>query len=180
MISPVGPNAYTATISSVSLSVTSSTSGTGVTGGTCKSGDRADISGPGKLFSELKQLASQDPAKFKEVAADIAAKLKAAASGDSSNVAGGVANSFLTDLAVRFDTAAQTGDVSGLQPSGGGHHHHHHHHGQVSGYNQQGQAVQSSHAAPPMADLKPLFDSVNKEVTDALASLGTPISTPTA
>ena len=127
----------------------------------------------------LKQLASQDPAKFKEVAADIAAKLKAAASTDSSNIAGGVANSFLTNLAAKFDTAAQTGDVSGLQPSGGGRHHHHHAHAS-GGYNQQGQAVQASSGTQPTADLKSLFDSINKEVADTLASLGTSAGTPAA
>jgi len=35
-------------------------------------------------------------------------------------------------------------------------------------------------ATRPTADLKSLFDSINNEVADAVASLGTSISTPSA
>lgn len=180
MIGSISVSNFTATVSTVSQSSGTSCArcSPGADSAT-SAGDKADISGPGKLFSELKQLASQDPAKFKQVAADIAAKLKEAAGSDASGTAaaGGVANSFLSNLAAKFDTAAQTGDVSGLQPpAGSGHHHHHHggHHGQVSGaYNQQGVATPSVPASQG-TDLRSLFDSINKEVVDALSSLSSP------
>lgn len=175
MISSVSMSSLSVSVSQVSAGGSSQAS---AAAGSCNcgsTGDRADISGPGKMFAELKQLASQDPAKFKQVAADIASKLKAAAGGtvsssgnDGSTTAAG--NKFLTDLAAKFDTAAQTGDVSGLQPHGGRHHHHHATGGsQETGmYNQQGQTPAAAPAGG--ADLKALFDGISKEVTDSLTS----------
>lgn len=87
------------------------------------------ISGPGKLFSRLQQLANTDPAKFKEVAKDISDQLHQAAQQSSGKEA-----EFENNLADKFAQAAQSGDMSAFRPPQGGpeqaqHHHHHHHHG---------------------------------------------------
>ncbi|WP_148087711.1 hypothetical protein [Gemmata obscuriglobus] len=138
-------------------------SGTGALTG---AGDTADISGPGKLFAALKELAAEDPEKFKAVAADIATKLKEAAE-KASDATGSVAgpSSLLSDLAAKFETAAETGDVSVLEPPSQGP-------GGVGGYNRAGRP--NGPPPPPPADsgvdLKALFDSITKEVTDALAA----------
>ena len=171
-ISSLSVNTVPLTATSASGSQVSST----VTGG-ChgRDGDRAEISGPGKLFSELKQLAAQDPAKFKQVVSDIAAKLKAAAGATASPTTGVNGNSFLNDLAAKFESAAQSGDASGLQPSGG--HGHRHHGPRTTGtagssgtYNQAGQFSPATTATPSEgADLKALFEDITKEVTDALS-----------
>jgi hypothetical protein len=129
VISSVSMSSLSVSVSQVSAGGCSKASAAGGTCGGSRTGDRADISGPGKMFAELKQLASQDPAKFKQVATDIASKLKAAAGGTDSTAGSdgsttgpaASANKFLTELAAKFDSAAQTGDVSGLQLSGGHH-----------------------------------------------------------
>jgi hypothetical protein len=103
----------------------------GVAGGS--SGDSVQISGPGKLFSELQQLQSQNPTQFKQVTGQIAAQLQAAAH----QTTGGQA-SFLTTLASDFQTASSTGNVAALRPPqfGSG--------SSVEGtYNAQGQLAQS-------------------------------------
>jgi|GEM_PF-5728780 len=168
MSSSVGLNLNA--LSSATLSTTSLASrlsaGNFTTGSISSTGDQANVSGPGKLFSELQQLASQDPTKFKQVASDIASKLKAAA-GDSSSTTGSSGNSFLADLASKFETAAQTGDVSSLLPPSGGPPST----GVSGGYNQQGQAIPSSTQSG--VDLKSLFNSINQEVSSALSSLNT-------
>src|SRR4051812_1983098 len=73
----------------------------------------ADISGPGRIVSLLQQLQEADPAKFKQVTAQIAAQLKSAAPQQGS--AGG----FLAKLAERFQQASQTGDAGSLAGSEG-------------------------------------------------------------
>ena len=168
MISGAGMNfcsmTSTSSVTTVSRSVShSSNTCQTIPGAGSGSGDGADISGPGKVFAGLKQLASQDPAKFKEVASDIADKLKDAAGTAGSSAAG--AAQFLTDLASKFETAAQTGDVSGLQPPTGGRPAF----GPVGGgYDQLGRSA----ASRSTLDLKALFESISKEVNDAVAGLG--------
>jgi len=90
---------------------------------------RMHISGPGQLFSQLQQLATQDPDKFKEVAQKISDQLSAAAENSE-----GRASNLAEKLAERFEQAAESGDLSAFRPRGdrgavGSHHHHHHHHG---------------------------------------------------
>ena len=88
---------------------------------------KTHISGPGRLFSGLQQLAEEDPERFKQVAQQISDQLSATA--DSST---GRASALAQKLADRFGDAAQTGDLSPFRPGsergGIGHHHHHHHH----------------------------------------------------
>jgi hypothetical protein len=92
------------------------------------------ISGPGQLFSRLQQLSEKDPAKFKQVAQHIADQLHQAAQEKS-----GKAADFENQLADKFAAAAQSGNLSSLQPpkpeggSEGAHHPHHHHGGSGGG-----------------------------------------------
>src|SRR4051812_11515732 len=72
-----------------------------------------NISRDGQLFSKLQSLAQSDPAKFKEVTADIAKKLKDAAGQEQ-----GKGSDFLSSLAARFQQASDSGDASVLKPSG--------------------------------------------------------------
>jgi hypothetical protein len=81
--------------------------------------DSVEISQPGQMLSQLQQLKSKDPAQFKQVLSDTANQLRALAQ-QAGPSAGGSA---LAELADRFQTAANTGDLSVLQPKG--HHHHH-------------------------------------------------------
>jgi len=79
-------------------------------------GTDVQISSPSELLSRLSQLQSADPEKFKEVMNDIADKLKQASEGDGD---GASANKMLADLSAKFSGAAETGDLSKLQPRQG-------------------------------------------------------------
>jgi len=74
--------------------------------------DTANVSGPGEMYAKLQQLQQQDPAKFKEVCQSISEELQAAADeqGDSFN------GNMLSDLADKFASVAEGGDISQLQP----------------------------------------------------------------
>lgn len=85
-------------------------------------GDISNISKPSELLSKLSQLQSTDPEKFKSVMNDIADSLKKAADAAGGTSAGNV----LKNLAAKFTSAAQTGDLSQLQP------HRHHHAGKTN------------------------------------------------
>jgi hypothetical protein len=92
-----------------------------------------DAQGPGALFQKLKTLQSSDPAKFKQVAADMAKQLRADAKTQQ-----GPGAQMLSKLADTLDTAAQTGKLpapprpadqaaapqAGQAPKGTHHHHH--------------------------------------------------------
>jgi hypothetical protein len=128
--------------------------------------DSANISGPGKLLSQLQHLQAQNPAKFQQVVSDIANKLQTIAS-----EATGSQGQSLSDLASKFQAAANSGDLSGVQSQLTAHGHHHHHHG-AGTYNQQGQVTQptvTQDSAPTGgADLRQLFAGISQEVTQAL------------
>ncbi len=92
--------------------------------------DKIDFSKVGDLFKQLQQLQNSDPAEFKQVLSDAAAKLKDAASQQTDPAAA----KFLSGLAARFQKAADSGDLSALKPPSGsngiyGPHGHHHHGG---------------------------------------------------
>lgn len=74
--------------------------------------DGVDFSQVAQLFKELQKLQSTDPAEFKKVLTDAAKKLKDAAGQQSDSMAA----SFLTNLADKFQQAADTGDLSVLKP----------------------------------------------------------------
>jgi hypothetical protein len=109
---------------------TSATTGATSTSST-DSGDTVNFSQVSSLFSELQQLQTSNPAEFKQVLTDGAAKLQAAAAQQTDPKA----TAFLNNLAARFETAADTGNLAALNPQtegaggapvqGGGHHHHH-------------------------------------------------------
>ncbi len=180
MISSVGFSSATLSVSSLQQKTTSSS--TSATSFAPQTGDSAEISGPGQLFAALKELASEDPEKFKAVAADIAAKIRSAigdtSSADSTDSTDSTSStdgtsatsglSRLEELASKFEEAAQTGDVSVLAPPSGGNR------GGVGAYNRQGQP-QGPPPPPPTdssngIDLKSLFDSINEEVSQALSA----------
>jgi len=100
------------------------------------SGDSVNFSEVGQLFQELQQLQTSDPTALKKVLEDAATKFSTAAQQATDPTQA----NFLTNLADRFQKAADTGDLSALrQPSSmtsagatygvQGHHHHHHHGG---------------------------------------------------
>jgi len=133
--------------------------------------DSVDFSKPGELFSKLQQLQSSDPEKFKQVCADIAQKLNTAAQADGSN-------SKLSDLAKKFQSVADGGDISQLQPTK-----HHHHHAQSSAaqngtdtYSQNsGQSLVNlmqggSDSSSSQGSIKDVMQSILAEVDQALAA----------
>ncbi|HTN54383.1 MAG TPA: hypothetical protein VML50_18390, partial [Anaeromyxobacter sp.] len=79
---------------------------------------QSSISPEGGLMGELSELSQSDPSKFKAVMQEIAEKLQ----GEASQASGDKAQA-LGNLADKFDQAAQTGDMSSLQPSGAQKHH---------------------------------------------------------
>lgn len=69
----------------------------------------SNISKPAELLQKLQQLQQQDPAKFKEVASQLADTLQKVA--DQS----GNSDGFPAKLAAAFKSAAQSGDLSSVQ-----------------------------------------------------------------
>lgn len=104
-------------------------------GGTSQTSSLSDsnqLSPLARLLGDLQALQQTDPAKYKDVTSQIAAKLKSAADADtaSGNTSGA---SQLNQLASDFNTASSTGQLPNIQDlakaAGGGHHHHHGHGG---------------------------------------------------
>jgi hypothetical protein len=99
-------------------------------------GDSVSFSGPGRFLSDLQNLEQTDPARAKQILADLAGRLRTAAA------KGGADSSQMTAMADKLQQAADTGDLSGLQPAqgqsqqGGHHHHGHHHHHAAQTYSQ--------------------------------------------
>lgn len=106
----VSPSATTQQLGSVA-SATATASSTAVL-----PGDRSSASGPAELFKQLEALASSDPAKFKQVTAQMAAAVQAAADAATDPQE----KQLLTGLAAKFTQASSSGDASGLQPPEGG------------------------------------------------------------
>ena len=91
-----------------------------------------------QLLSRLQQLQQTDPSKLSSVLTDISNKLQTEA-----QQTGGVEGQALSNLASKFQQAAQTGDLSGIRP----HHHHGHHHGAAAAYQQQSDPSQVTGAS---------------------------------
>ncbi len=138
------------------------------------SGVTSDLSAVAQFFNQLKQLSAQNPAEFKQVTAQIAQQLTAAAQSSTDPTQAAALN----NLASNFTQASQTGQFSslfaqpassatqpqGLQPpqSAGGHHHHHHGGGEAS-------SVQSA--------LESIVSNVAPTVQSALNSTTSPTAT---
>lgn len=144
------------------LSATPATVPTVDTDGDGSGSGTASVSPFAQLLSQLQQLQQTDPTKLKSVLGDIATQLQAAAQQD-----GGVAGQRLSALAGRFQQAAQTGDLSGLQPH---HQYHGHHHGGAAAYQENsnqalplptsGGAVPAASAGDPRTQLLDIIQSV--------------------
>jgi len=121
------------------LSKSNTAGSTSPTAGT----DQVDLSQVGKLFQQLEQLQSTNPAEFEKIASDAAAKLNAAAQQTTDPQQA----SFLSNLAAAFQKSADAGNLSPFQQlaqaGAGGHHHHHHHH-------KGGEADQTTTASSPL------------------------------
>jgi hypothetical protein len=78
--------------------------------------DQDSQSGPATLFKKLETLAKTDPTKFKEVTAEMAAKVKEAAD----TATDPREKQMLTELSQKFTDASTSGDASGLKPPEGG------------------------------------------------------------
>lgn len=76
-------------------------------------GSKVDFSKPSELLSQLEQLKNEDPEKFKELMNAIAEKLKEASEEMGDN---GFASQMLAELSEKFANAAESGDLSLLQP----------------------------------------------------------------
>lgn len=77
--------------------------------------DQVKLSKPAEMMKKLAALKESDPAKFQEVVSNIANKLDEAAQS-----ATGEEQARLSDLASKFSQAAESGDLSSLQPPEGG------------------------------------------------------------
>ncbi len=79
------------------------------------SSDRADISGPAALMNKLKTLQQDDPEKFKAVMSSVADALSAKANSASDPQE----QRALADIASKFKSAGESGDLSSLEPPRG-------------------------------------------------------------
>ncbi len=134
----------------------------GTTGGVSTT-DSAQLSPMATLLNQLQQLQQTDPDKFKSVMSSIADTLKT----DAQNATGPQAQR-LNDLANKFSTAAQTGQMPNLQPPGqqqgaSGHHHHHHH--QVSSYQNGSSTSTSSSPSQPTFDLAQIIQTAMQQAS---------------
>jgi hypothetical protein len=113
-ISSISNSSQTYSVGNLS-SVTSS-SKTSSTNGAAK--DSSATSELATLMKQLESLEKTDPAKFKEISAEVANKLEEAAktaadNGDSQNAGA------LNDMAAKFTTASETGKMPDLRGGGG-------------------------------------------------------------
>jgi len=128
-ISPIDPSRLTQIVSSSPLSSSAATTpAVDAEGDDDGSGAAASVSPLAQYLSQLQQLQQSNPTEFTSVLTDIANKLQAAGQQD-----GGSQGQALAHLASRVRQAAQTGDLSALQPA-----HHHHHHRAAGAYQQTG------------------------------------------
>lgn len=113
----------------------------------------ASVSGRAKLLSQLKTLAQNNPAEFKQATADIATQLQAASQQSSS----GTGNA-LSTLAAKFQQAAQTGSANALLPAK---HHHSGHHGTAI---TAASAAYAQNAAPAAGGVKAQANAIISSV----------------
>jgi hypothetical protein len=142
----------------------------GLTGGEGAGGaaqSSATISGAAQLLSNLQQLQTEDPTKFQQVVSQIVGQLQAAAQQTQ-----GPQSTFLSNLAAKFQSVANGGSLSQLQPQ---HHHHHAQQAYSQGAQNQSQGVtglaQSSNGqSSSSSTLQQLYATISNEVSQALAA----------
>jgi hypothetical protein len=118
-ISSILGTSQTSSLASMSFKpTTSQTQGVDTDGD--HDGDKASTSKIGQFMSKMSDLEKTDPAKAKQVLQTIASKLT-----DAAGQATGDEAQHLKDLAAKFTQAADTGDLSSIQPPKGGHGHPH-------------------------------------------------------
>ena len=122
----------------------------------------SDVSDFASVMNELQQLQQSDPDKFKQVMSSIATTVQT----DASNATGSQAR-FLSQLAGKFQQAAQTGTMTPLEPSGAGlsgHHGHHHHHAVQSYAAQQAAGSGSTQQQQQPFDLAQIIQGAMQQV----------------
>ena len=139
--------------------------------------DTLNFSQVGQLFQELSQLQTSNPAEFKQVVTDAANKLTAAASQATDPAQA----QFLTNLADKFQQAAQDGNMTPFEQSAsasgasGAHGHHHHHHGggepPSSTSSTSDSSSTSSTTSASQNPLSSLFATGTTDVQSLLASI---------
>ena len=106
------------TNSSTLSSLTSTTSSSAATlssslaTATSQSADATDLSKGGQSMQELKELATSDPEKFKQVAQQISDKLTEAAGNSTDSKSA----KMLSEMASKFSAAASSGSMDSLTP----------------------------------------------------------------
>jgi hypothetical protein len=167
-VSPLDALQATGGIANRSLS-----SGSSQTDGVSGGAGSAEISRSGQLLSKLQQLQTKDPAKFKQVLSDIAGKLQSLAQQQGQSASG----QWLSKLADRFQTAANTGDLSALQPQGHTAHGHHHAHGAAGAYGQtSAQGPQALEQSLTTASGASSTDSLKSQLSGIFGEIDTALS----
>lgn len=118
------------------------------------------------FLSTLQQLQQQSPDQFKQITANLAAKLQLAAKDAQSQGNSAWANE-LNQLANQFQTASTTGQmptVQSLQQAGMSGHHHHggHHHATEASQSDLSSIFQPQNTSTNSQDLTSIFSSVTK------------------
>jgi hypothetical protein len=110
-----------------STSKTSTNTSSGVS--SSSQSDNTELSPFAQLMSMLQQVQQSDPAKYKQIAQQIATNLQSAAQTATSQ-GNTAAATQLNQLSADFSNASQSGQVPNVlelaRAIGGGHHHHHH------------------------------------------------------
>lgn len=122
--------------------------------------DTDGVSGIGKLLSNLQDLATSNPAKYKKETAQIAARLNDAASN-----ATGDESSFFKDLASQFQQASDTGDASALAPK------HHAHLSHAGGGSSSSSAASQYNSTSLMSMLNSDSTSANNYLSSSQQTL---------
>jgi hypothetical protein len=119
-IGRIGSRSSASALNEIKALVGSATSNAGTTTASSAGSDTSTTSGPAAMLSKLKELQASDPAKFKQVMADISAKLKDASQASTDPRE----QKMLSEVSAKFAKAGATGDLSVLAPprhGGGGH-----------------------------------------------------------
>jgi hypothetical protein len=162
-----GTSSTTVTESLTELLKTQATSGDTKTSGTTGSmpppPPECDLSKGGELLSKLEALKTEDPEAFAETLTEISESLAEEAAS-----AEGKDKEMLEDLAAKFATAAETGDLTGLEPQPPPQ--------QYENSTEEGlrtlmeNSTQSASGADPGASMRNIMDGIMSKIDDALAS----------